>query len=182
VTIRSTSGEPIDQFANEIYERWNIGYRPENRGVLVVLETDDGKCKFAVGSGLESVLPQSKLDGFGGQIAPLVRKGDYDSAMLYLAGEAARTVGAERHVALAAQPNIEVNARSGHFAGLPAIGLGVLIAVIVLVMGVGGFYFVVSSARRGGLGQVGGPRPGGSSGGSFGGGGGFSGFGGSQGN
>jgi uncharacterized protein len=181
VTVHSTSGVPIEQFADEMYERWAIGYRPENRGVLVLIETDDGKRRITVGTGLESVLPQRKLDEIGRQIAPLVQKRDYDRAVLYLAGEAARTVGAERHVALAAQPNVEVDSGSGSLRGLSAVGLGVVVVLLVLVMGVGGLYIAVSFARHGGLGQLGGPRTGGSSGGSFGGfggGGSFSGFGG----
>ncbi|HEV2494413.1 MAG TPA: TPM domain-containing protein [Terriglobia bacterium] len=182
VTIHSTGGVPIEQFANEMYERWGIGYKPENRGALILLAVDDRKYRVEVGYGLEPILTDGKVGEFGRQMKPFLAKGDFDHAVLYLTGEVARVIGAERHVALAAQPNVQLDSQSGRFSGLP-VALAVL---IILILGVGGLFLVAALARRGGLGLGGpgffaGPWIGGSMGGGFGGfggGGSFSGFGG----
>jgi uncharacterized protein len=182
VTIHSTGGVPIQEFASEMYQRWGIGYKPEDRGVLILLAIDDRHYKVEVGYGLEPILTDGKVGELARQMKPFLERGDYDHAVLYLTGEVARVIGAERHVALAAQPNVQLASQSGHFSGLPVA----LAVIIVLVLGIGALFLVLTAARRAGLslggpGFFAGPGIGSSMGGGFGGfggGGGFSGFGG----
>jgi len=35
VTVRSLDNVPVEDFANKLYERWGVGYKGENRGVLI---------------------------------------------------------------------------------------------------------------------------------------------------
>ncbi|HKS96012.1 MAG TPA: TPM domain-containing protein [Terriglobia bacterium] len=178
VTIHSAGGVSIQEFANAMYDRWAIGYKPEDRGALILLAVDDGTYGVAVGQGLGSILTAAKVGELGRRTRPLLDKRDYDHAVLYLTGEVARVIGAERHVALAAQPNVDVEPHSSSLTGLPVA----VAALIVLILVIGGFFVVVGAAKRGTLSLRG---PGSTTGsatsatfGGFGGGGGFSGFGG----
>jgi uncharacterized protein len=187
VTIHSTAGIPIEQFANQMYERWGIGYKPENRGALVLLAVNDRRYWVEVGYGLEPILPDGKVGGFGREMVPMLKQGDYNRATLFLTGEVARVIAADRHVALASQPDVQLESRSGtNFGGSSATTIVVLVLVLLAF---GGLAVLVLPALlasqvgrfgRGGWGSMGGPWMGGASWGGFGGGGGggFGGFGG----
>lgn len=176
VTIHSAGGASIQEFANAMYDRWAIGYKPEDRGAVILLAVDDRTYGVAVGQGLKTIVPDAKVGEIGRQIKPMLDKGDYDHAVLYLTGEVARVIGAERHVALAAQPNVQLQPPSGSFSGLPLV----LTLILLLVLGICGIFFLLAMARRGGV-SLSAAGPGGGVGrsfGGFGGGGGFSDFGG----
>lgn len=176
VTIHSAGGASIQEFANAMYDRWAIGYKPEDRGALILLAVDERTYGVAVGQGLKTIVPDGKVVELGRQIKPMLDQGDNDRAVLYLTGEVARVIGAERHVALAAQPNVQLQPQSGSFSGLPFV----LTVILLLVLGICGIFFLLAIARRGGFSlAAAGPRGGmGRSYGGFGGGGGFGDFGG----
>lgn len=100
VTIRSLDGVPIEDFANRLARSWGVGYKGDNRGVLVLLARDDRKYRIEVGYGLEPVLPDGKVGGFGREIVPQLRAGDYSGAILHLTEQIARAVADDRGVAL----------------------------------------------------------------------------------
>ena len=187
VTIHSTAGVPIEQFANQMYERWGIGYKPENRGALVLLAVNDRRYWVEVGYGLEPILPDGKVGGFGREMVPLLKQDDYNRATLYLTGEVARVIAADRHVALASQPDVQLESRSGtNFGGSSATTIVILVLILLAFGGLAVLFLpaLLASQRgrfgRGGWGSSGGPWMGGASWGGFGGGGGggFGGFGG----
>src|SRR2546422_11402628 len=82
VTIRSLEGIPLQEFANRLFKQWAVGYKPDDRGVLVLLAISDRKYWVEVGYGLEPILPDGKVGGFGREIVPLLRQNDYGGAML----------------------------------------------------------------------------------------------------
>src|SRR2546428_9259748 len=77
VTIRKLDGIPIENFASKLYERWGIGPKSDNRGVLILLAVDDRRYRVEVGYGLEPILPDGKVGGFGREMVPNLRSGDY---------------------------------------------------------------------------------------------------------
>ena len=84
VTIRTLEGVPVEDFANRLFERWGIGPKSDNRGVLILLAVDDHRYRVEVGYGLEPILPDGKVGGFGREIVPLLRQGNYNGALLQL--------------------------------------------------------------------------------------------------
>ena len=179
VTVRSLDDVPVEDFANKLYELWGVGYKGENRGVLILLSVNDRKYRVEVGYGLEPVLPDGKVGGFGREMLPSLRQGDYSAALLHLTASVARVIATDRGVALGDLPREEGLERHSqpvpHHAGLIILALlafGVLLPILAVAGG---------RRRRGwgagpwiGMGGFGG----GWGGGSFGGGGGFGGFGG----
>ena len=99
LTVNSTGGVPIEEFAHRTAERWQLGQRGKDNGVLMVVAVHDGKFRIEVGYGLEHVLP----DGLCGRVlrdimAPHFRRGDYTGgireATLILANRVANASGA----------------------------------------------------------------------------------------
>jgi uncharacterized protein len=82
VTIPSTNGEPIEDFANTLARKWGVGQKGSNEGLLMLLAVQDRKLRVEVGYGLEPILP----DGFVGSVQRSMREqlrtGKYGDAAL----------------------------------------------------------------------------------------------------
>ena len=66
LTVDSTDGEDISDYAVEVGRKWGIGSKDKNNGVLIVLSVSDRKVWVAVGYGLEGRLPDAVLACVGG--------------------------------------------------------------------------------------------------------------------
>src|SRR5260370_7386839 len=80
VTVSSLGGEPIEQFSIELATQWGIGPKQQARGVLILLAPTDRKYRVEVGYGLEPILPDGKVGGFGREMVPLLQPNDYGGA------------------------------------------------------------------------------------------------------
>jgi len=182
VTIKSLEDDSVEDFANHLFQKWGVGSKGTDRGVMVLLAVGDHKYRTEVGYGLEPILPDGKVGGFGRDMLPLLRQGDYSNALLQMVSQIALVIAEDSHVSLEsvdasnAYPGRRL--RRGQEAHLTA---GQLLALIIVLIVVGpillrflGPLFLLS-ILTGGSGRGG---WGGWSGGGFGGGGGGGGFGG----
>lgn len=96
VTVRSLEGMPIEEFSLDLATRWGIGPQQSDRGVLILLAVADRKYRIEVGYGLEGILPDGKVGGFGREAVPLLRAGDFDGAVTLLVNRIGREIAAER--------------------------------------------------------------------------------------
>ena len=184
VTIKSLDGDAVEDFANHLFQKWGVGYKGTDRGVMVLLAVDDHKYWTEVGYGLEPILPDGKVGGFGRDMVPLLRQGNYNSAVLQMASQIAEVIAQDSHVSLdslaqsraAAPPGREGQERQLHLtAGEIIVLLIILIVAAPILLRLLGPWFLFS-LLSGGIGRGG---SGGWGGGGFGGGGGgFGGFGG----
>ena len=191
VTIRSLEGIPLQEFANRLFKQWAVGYKPDDRGVLVLLAISDRKYWVEVGYGLEPILPDGKVGGFGREIVPLLRQNDYGGAMLQLTSRIAEVIAQDRGVTLGSRLPRQPRERESRRIPQGAVLL-FLLAIVVIGKAIGLLVrlFTGGGNPRGrgrglGLGGgwwfLGGGGGGGWGGGGFGGssgGGGFGGFGG----
>ncbi|MGA2078965.1 MAG: TPM domain-containing protein, partial [Terriglobia bacterium] len=51
VTIKSLEGDSAEDFANHLFQKWGVGYKGTDRGVMVLLAVDDHKYWTEVGYG-----------------------------------------------------------------------------------------------------------------------------------
>ena len=188
VTVSSLEGEPVEQYSIDLATQWGVGPKQQARGVLILLAPNDRKYRIEVGYGLEPILPDGKVGGFGREVVPFLRQNDYNSAVLLLTQRVASVIAEDQKVALDTlsgtppPPSAEPETLP-----LPASSIVWLVIVVVfLFFPISGFFLrllfggsMVSRRRRGGW-WMGGPGYGGGSwgGGGFGGGGGGGGFGG----
>jgi uncharacterized protein len=204
VLIKSTDGQEIFDYGVALYQAWGIGKKGSDRGVLILLATQDHKYWIHVGYGLESILPDGKVGGFGREAVPLLRSGDYSGAVTLMTTRVADAIAQDAGVTLQGVPALAPASPSG--GSIPpkaavVVGL-IVIAIFIFVVwaavsgrgggghgrpggGGGGFLsgllwgMLLNSGRRGyGGGWGGGGFGGGGFGGGFGGGGGGGGFGG----
>jgi uncharacterized protein len=185
VTIKSTDGEDIFNYAVDLYQKWGIGAKGKDRGVLVLLAVQDRKYNINVGYGLEPILPDGRVGGFGREAVPYLRNGDYDAAVSLLTSRVVDVIAKDAGVEITtSQPRqIEPLASRPRQTQLSPGAIIATIIVIIIVLAVPPlrrllFYMFLFSGGGGG-GYRSGSGSGGWGGGGFGGGGGgFGGFGG----
>ncbi len=83
VTLKDIGGADIDEFTNRLYEKWGVGKKGEDRGVMILLALKERRIRIEVGYGLEGIIP----DGLAGQIrdqamTPYLKKGEYGLGLL----------------------------------------------------------------------------------------------------
>jgi uncharacterized protein len=186
VTINSLDGSPIEDYSVDLFQKWGVGNKATNRGVLILLAVHDHRYRVEVGYGLEPILTDGKVGSFGREAVPLLRQNDYNGALSLMTSRVADVIAQDAGVQLTGtrttpQPQEEPE------SGFPMSALIFIIIIVVLSVAFrlwgGGYGLYHRGIRRawigGGFGGWGGGFGGGGFGGGFGGGGGgFGGFGG----
>lgn len=184
VTINELDGKDVFDYAVELYQAWGIGGKSTNRGVLILYAIKDHKYWTTVGYGLEPILPDGKVGGFGREAVPYLKQGDYDGAIALVTQRVASVIAQDAGIQLTglrSRPEPRASPSAGISPG--AIVFLIILAIIVLATPLRKILFwwlLFSSGPRWGGGYRSGGWGGGSwGGGGFGGGGGgFGGFGG----
>jgi uncharacterized protein len=154
VTVKSVDGQDVVSYAVALYQKWGIGAKGKDRGVLILLATEDRKYWTTVGYGLESILPDGKVGGFGREMVPLLRSGDYAGAVTLMTSRVASVIAQDAGVTLDNQPPLAVTRRQP----APDIGAGTVLVLIFVL------FFIVLPILRAIFRGRGGGRGGGGSG------------------
>lgn len=82
VMVPDLEGKTVEEFSMDIAERWKVGKKGEDNGLLLVIAKDEHKMRLEVGRGLEG----SITDGMAGEIIdrmkPQLRNNDFAGAIL----------------------------------------------------------------------------------------------------
>lgn len=145
VTVKSTQPDTIEQYAVNLFEKWGIGKKGRDNGVLLLLATDDREVKIEVGYGLEPVI----TDGTAGSILdryvlPRFKQNDYADGLTDGAKAIANLIANDAQAQLSPQYQIKGRVVGGilpDFVQSPVIVLLVLgvLGVIVIFVGLAGF-------------------------------------------
>ena len=187
VTVKSIDADAsgaapsIEEFATALEDKWKVGAKGTDRGVLLifVMNPSPPHGRIEVGYGLEGLLNDAKVGDIGRQMKPILVKGDYDQAVTLGVQEIAQDIATDKGVTLDLNgaPLAAVPQSSGDGSQQPVqinllevlvIG-GILLAVIGVLIGTGHaglLFFILFNMLSGGRGG------GGFGGGGFGGGGG----------
>ena len=92
VLVNNLVGDDAADFANRLEERWKVGKKGSDRGVLLLLSVEDHKYWIEVGYGLEGILPDGKTGDIGRSMVPYLRTQDYDAAVLTGVSEIAQVI------------------------------------------------------------------------------------------
>ncbi|MFQ5330463.1 MAG: TPM domain-containing protein [Thermodesulfobacteriota bacterium] len=107
LTIKSLDGEDIDGFSLRVAEKWKLGQREKDNGVLITVALDDRKYRLEVGYGLEGVLPDSFVGTIGRQyLVPHFRKGDYSTGIATAALAVINRVADNAEVEITGMPRV----------------------------------------------------------------------------
>jgi uncharacterized protein len=192
VTVSSLEGEPVDQYSFALATQWGVGPKQSARGILILIAPTDHKYWTEVGYGLEAILPDGKVGGFGREAVPFLRQSDYSGAALLITQRVAAVIAEDQKVTLdslsgglPAEPGPTSAEPENPPLSISSI-VWLIIFVVFLFFPISGFFLrllfggLIGANRRGGGWRMGGPGMDGGSwgGGGFGGGGGGGGFGG----
>ncbi len=169
VTVDSTQPESIEQYAVKLFQKWGIGQKGKDNGVLFLIVRRDHTLRIEVGYGLEGTLTDAISSQIIHQIVvPEFKQGRMSSGILQGAQAIISLIAKEYGVAITGQETAVYNSLHQDTSGF-----WMIIFVFLLI-----FMFYAFSFNRPGLGwyMVGGGFGGGWSGGGSGGG--FGGFGG----
>ncbi|UCG46505.1 MAG: TPM domain-containing protein [Phycisphaerales bacterium] len=185
LTVKSTGGLDIEQFSMDLAEKWKLGRKDTDNGMLFTLALKEKRWRFEVGYGLEGYVTDAYCGRVGREVlAPYLRKGQYSQGIYQANLRVIQRIAGEAGVALTGMPTpAPLPSRRTY---TPCLGIGIVPLIIFLLIISGG-------GRRGGMGMwlflpfiMGGfgghggyGRSGSFGGGSFGGG--FGGFGGGMG-
>jgi len=78
IAIFDSIGYPIEEYANLLFEKWGIGKKGKDNGILILVSIKERLIRIEVGYGLEAII----TDGIAGEIirkniAPYFREGNY---------------------------------------------------------------------------------------------------------
>jgi len=104
VTIETLNGADIADFAKQLFNKWGIGPKASNRGVLVLLAVNDHKYRIATGYGLESILTDSKAAEIGRSAAPLLHVNDFDRGVTSIVTQVAQVIDNDAKMTLNTAP------------------------------------------------------------------------------
>ena len=179
LTIPSLEGEVLEDYSIRVAEKWNLGQKKFDNGVLVLVAMAERKIRIEVGYGLEPILTDLKSNYIiRKMMVPEFKRNNYFAGINNGLKAVTGLVNEEFEITPEQLQQFQKDQRKAKGTHLP-FGLIILIvfAVISILNGLGG-----GGMRGGASGIFGGSTWGGSSrrgGGFFGGGGGFSGGGGS---
>jgi uncharacterized protein len=187
LTIKSLAGQSLEDLSITIaHDKWKLGQKGQDNGVLLMVALNDRKYRIEVGYGLEGVLPDSLVGDIGRQyLVPYFRKGDYSSGIYAAALVIANKIADDAGVKISGLPTVnktrpsKVQKRSSGFLGKIISLLIFLVIFFIFIRNPRSFLALMllsaMGGRRGHWGGSGGGFGGGGSGSFGGGGGGFGG-------
>jgi len=179
VTVPSLEGNEIRDFANRLFERWGIGQKGKDNGVLMVAAIQDRQAWIEVGYGLEPIIPDARAGRILDQyVIPYFKQGDYGAGLSGGARAVGAIIAGDAGTELDGAPAPGRPEPGGGSQGIGCLGY-IIIAVLILVFIRHPFLFLFllqvlgsgGGGRRRGGGGFGGGGFGGFGGGSSGGGG-----------
>jgi len=138
LTISSLEGESIEDFSIRIaHDKWKLGQKGKDNGVLFLIAYKDRKYRIEVGYGLEGVLPDSLVGSMGRNILiPYFRKGDYSDGIFATTLAMANKIAADAGVKIEGMPLIRYQT-SPTGSGKPVSPLSAIIGIVFfIIMGI----------------------------------------------
>lgn len=172
----------IETYAVRLFEKWGIGQKQKNNGVLLIIAVKDRAMRIEVGYGLEGAIPDALAKiVIEGYILPPFKKGDFNTGVIKGGVGIAKLVAKEYNIELSELDELPINVplpeEPSPFKSFVNFFFTLILIILFISLRMGFFWWMFlipgSYRRRGGYWHGGGF--GGNSGGF---GGGFGGFGG----
>ena len=181
LTIDTTSPLDIETYAVKLFEKWGIGQKGKNNGVIVLVAVKDKAIRIEVGYGLEGAIPDALAKNIiEKSMIPFFKNSDYNAGILQGAAVVSKLIASEYNVEISELDNIKVGVPSKKASIFDFLFLIFIIIILIRIRLFWFFPIAGISRGRGGY-WNGGGSSGGFSGGFGGFGGGFSGGGGASG-
>ena len=154
LTVPTTEGEPVFNFAQRHAELWELGKKGKDNGVLVVVAVKEREVRIHTGYGIEPILPDSWCGSLSRNVfAEQFKKGNFSEGIYQGMVAIANKVADSSNVKLTGLPDYRYAPR-GNPVPPAACGAGIVPIIV--------FIIILSSLRRrryyrrwgGGLGEA----------------------------
>jgi len=81
-TVPNMEGMNVVDYTVKLFEKWKIGNKEYDNGVLLLLSLDERKVRIEVGYGLEGAISDSKAGDILDSIIPQLSEGNYSEGLL----------------------------------------------------------------------------------------------------
>jgi uncharacterized protein len=165
VTVKTLDGDQsIEEFATALEDKWKVGAKGTDRGVLVLFSTTTPRrYRIEVGYGLEGILNDAKVGDIGRSMVPAASQGDFNTAIPLGVTQIARIIATDAGVTL----NLAQPVHQYHRQQEPVqlnltevvIGGGVILLILFFLVKTGNtglIFFLLGNLMGGGGGGFGG--------------------------
>ena len=105
VTVKTIDGDQsIEEFATALEDKWKVGAKGTDRGVLMLFVMTPRRGRIEVGYGLEGILNDAKVGDIGRSMVPAATQGDYNTAIPLGVAQIAQVIATDAGVTLTQQP------------------------------------------------------------------------------
>ena len=134
LTITSLEGQSIEDISIDIaHNKWRLGQKGRDNGVLLLVSLQDRKYRFETGYGLEGVLPDSLAGSIGRQyLVPYFQKGDYSNGIAAAALVVINTIADEAGVEISGMPRMQARSSSPDARRKPTL-LGGILSILFFI-------------------------------------------------
>lgn len=140
--VQSLDGDVLEDYSIRVVEKWNLGTKEKDNGVLLLIAVDDHKMRIEVGHGLEGVLTDAQSNRIiRNEIAPNFRREDYDAGVLAGVDGIIKSIGgeykADDDIAVVSPSSDDDLGIVGKIIAYPILGF---IYLMILVLAIGTFF------------------------------------------
>jgi uncharacterized protein len=119
VTLQSLEGGQIDDFTVRLFNKWGVGEKSKNNGVMLLVAIQDRKARIEVGYGLESILTDAQADRIlKEQLFPSFKQQHYAEGLSRAVAQLAQIVEGRETAQSQPRPTLTENIEHGE-ATLP---------------------------------------------------------------
>ena len=117
LTVNTTDGEDIFDYSMAVADKWKVGKKGKDNGVVMVFAIQDRKMHILVGYGLEGILNDAKVGRIEDQyIVPSFKQGNYGEGILHGVQAIAKVIAPYMTIeGLPAQPEREPAPYTGNY-------------------------------------------------------------------
>ncbi|MGC4021958.1 MAG: TPM domain-containing protein [Cyclobacteriaceae bacterium] len=139
--VQSLDGDVLEEYSLRVAEKWQLGRKGKDNGVLLLIAVDDHKMRIEVGQGLEGVLTDAQSSRIiRNEIAPEFRRGDYDAGVTGGVDAIIKAIGGEYKADEVDTSSGDLSFSDKIFFGLFIFGvLGLFTVFAVFVQGCAGW-------------------------------------------
>ena len=160
VTVKTIDGDQsIEEFATALEDKWKVGAKGTDRGVLMLFVMTPRRGRIEVGYGLEGILNDAKVGDIGRSMVPAATQGDYNTAIPLGVGQIARIIATDAGVTLTQQPVHQYHRQEQAPVQLTLtellLGGGVILLVLFFLVKTGNtglIFFLLGNLMGGGFG------------------------------
>jgi uncharacterized protein len=138
VTIPELGDNYIEDYAVRLFEKWGIGERGKDNGVLILNAVKERQIRIEIGYGIEGIIPDAKAGRIRDQyLIPYLKQGDYGKGHLFTVAAIAKEIADEHGVQLTG--NVDVpQSHSSRSKGTGVGSLFTLLLFLFLIFGTRG--------------------------------------------